>query len=325
MFLIGMSPNCKHLIAIGDHKQLRPKLDSYKLTVESGEGYKFNRSLFERLALSDFPLVTLNLQHRMRPEISRLIRQMTYPELKDAEKTHGRPDISGVQANVLFINHDFEEGSDDLMKKSELEEDAFSKINPHESRMVAKMVEYLLRQGYQGNEIVVLTPYLAQLRLLKKELEKITSVSLSDLDVADFVKLGVDPELSIRNKTSQAKPSVRVSTVDNYQGEEADIVIASLVRGNPNGSIGFVGQPERVNVLLSRARNGMFLIGNKKTLSKRSEVWNNVFQLLTEDSLIFSGFPICCNVHNRTVLLERPIDFEKCHKPGNACSCLTFS
>ncbi|KAI6121084.1 hypothetical protein F5141DRAFT_496683 [Pisolithus sp. B1] len=65
-------------------RQLRPKVNNYTLTVEKGEGYDLNRSLFERLVLKGFPHVTLSSQHRMRPEISALIRALTYPDLKDA-------------------------------------------------------------------------------------------------------------------------------------------------------------------------------------------------------------------------------------------------
>lgn len=59
---------------------------------------------------------------------------------------------------------------------------------------------------------------------------------------------------------------MRVSTVDNFQGEEARIVIASLVRSNAAGKIGFLGEPQRVNVLLSRARDALILVGNPHCL-----------------------------------------------------------
>ena len=49
----------------------------------------------------------------------------------------------------------------------------------------------------------------------------------------------------------EKKHAVRVSTVDNFQGEEARIVIASLVRGNAAGKIGFLSEPQRVNVSVS--------------------------------------------------------------------------
>ncbi len=92
------------------YRQLRPKVNNYLLTVEKGEGYDLNRSLFERLVLNGYPHETLIAQHRMRPEISNLVRQLTYPHLEDAPKTHGRPNLRGVQDNVVFVNHDKPEG-----------------------------------------------------------------------------------------------------------------------------------------------------------------------------------------------------------------------
>ena len=57
---------------------------------------------------------------------------------------------------------------------------------------------------------------------------------------------------------------VRVTTVDNYQGEENDVIILSLVRSNQEGSVGFLGTDNRVCVALSRARNGLYAFGNFK-------------------------------------------------------------
>jgi len=45
----------------------------------------------------------------MRPEISALVRDLTYPYLQDAPKTKGRPNIRGIRSNVVFINHEWPE------------------------------------------------------------------------------------------------------------------------------------------------------------------------------------------------------------------------
>lgn len=100
--ITAMSPKTEQLILIGDHLQLRPKINNYALSVEKGEGYDLNRSLFERLILKGLPHVTLSEQHRMRPEISSLIRHLTYPELTDGIGTQKRPDIRGLRGNVIF-------------------------------------------------------------------------------------------------------------------------------------------------------------------------------------------------------------------------------
>jgi hypothetical protein len=103
--LTSLAQRSKHVILIGDHKQLRPKLECYELSVEAGRGHDFNESLFERLVKSgNFPFVTLSVQHRMRPEISALIKP-TYPALQDHPSVLERPRIRGLADNLVFIDH----------------------------------------------------------------------------------------------------------------------------------------------------------------------------------------------------------------------------
>ncbi|CAN0509692.1 unnamed protein product, partial [Discosporangium mesarthrocarpum] len=65
--------------------------------VESGCGFDLNVSLFERLIRGGFPHTTLELQHRMPPEVSRLVKEMTYPQLRDGPKTCNRPSLRGIR------------------------------------------------------------------------------------------------------------------------------------------------------------------------------------------------------------------------------------
>ena len=122
--MTALSDDIEHIILIGDHqyehhfivrfhncadrvnRQLRPKVNNYDLTVEKGDGFDLNRSLFERLVLKGYPHTRLMAQHRMRPEISTLVRHLTYPDLIDAPKTQNREDVRGLQNNLILINHD---------------------------------------------------------------------------------------------------------------------------------------------------------------------------------------------------------------------------
>lgn len=109
--------HCCRTNLIISFRQLRPKVNHYLLTVEKGEGYDLNRSLFERLVLKGYPHETLKEQHRMRPEISNFIRQLTYPDLVDAPGTLGRPNLRGVRDNVVFIDHDKPEDEDEAFEE----------------------------------------------------------------------------------------------------------------------------------------------------------------------------------------------------------------
>ncbi|KAK5048890.1 hypothetical protein LTR84_005310 [Exophiala bonariae] len=279
--LTAMTKNTKQLVLIGDHKQLRPKVNNYNLTVEKGDGFDLNRSMFERLVLQGYPHTTLSKQHRMCPEISRLIRRLTYPDLLDAEKTLNRPKLRGFQSNVMFVNHERPEL--DLSGVSEARDPTMkaSKQNPFEIEMVLKCIRYLGQQGYGTDKIVVLVPYLGQLHLLRRELSKNNDPVLNDLDSHDLVRAGLITPASANMKKRQ----ILISTIDNYQGEERDIVISSLTRSNDRGDVGFMAAPERLNVLLSRARNALIVIGNFKTFreSRKAKVsWQPLFDLLNE-------------------------------------------
>lgn len=87
-----------------------------------------------------------------------------------------------------------------------------------------------------------------------------------------------------------------------------------MTRSNNSYNIGFMAAPERVNVLLSRARDGLIMIGNSDTFlnaRKGKEVWRKLFDLLKENNHVYEGFPVKCEKHpNRTGLLSSPEDFE---------------
>ncbi|KAA8492707.1 NFX1-type zinc finger-containing protein 1 [Porphyridium purpureum] len=307
--LAALQEKTEHLIMIGDHQQLRPKLQSYKLSTGSREGHNFNVSLFERLVLSShIEHGELNVQHRMRPEISVLIKP-SYPDQEDGPGTQKRESIRGVSSNVMFIDHDHQEDSSQVAGG---EEDATLKANAYEVEMVVAVVRYLLQNGYRPDEIVVLTPYLAQLYALSAALaaDPMTGGAfLDDRDREDFDAhsisspgSGSDTLGSDASMFEEKRRSVRVATVDNYQGEESRIVVASLVRCNRYGSIGFLSEPERVNVLLSRARDGLIIFGSARTLRNAyntygRQIWTNLLDRMQQEKQILRCFPARCQEH----------------------------
>ena len=103
--------------------------------------------------------------------------------------------------------------------------------------------------------------------------------------------------------------------IDNYQGEESNIVIATLTRSNTNGDIGFMNSPQRVNVMLSRARDALIMIGNSKTfVGSRTgkKTWIPLMDQLRRDGHVYDGFPIKCQKHpDRAALLRNAKDFDQ--------------
>lgn len=77
-------------------------------------------------------------------------------------------------------------------------------------------------------------------------------------------------------RTRELPSNLRITTVDNYQGEENRIILLSLVRSNAEARIGFLKTENRVCVALSRARDGLFIIGNMENLTQSSTIWPQI-------------------------------------------------
>lgn len=222
--LTSLGPHTEQLILIGDHKQLRPKC-SYELSVDQGDGFDLNRSLFERLVLKGFPHVTLTQQHRMRPEISSMIRHLTYPGLTDADSTRNRANIRGFRDNVIFVDHS--EPEVELKGSKELRDgSSTSKQNVFEAQMILKCVRYLAQQGYSSDKLVVLTPYLGQLKLLRDHLGRENDLVLNDLDKSDLVRAGL---LTTNPSLKGTKSSLRISTIGKCTGSSTSAISLLLV------------------------------------------------------------------------------------------------
>ncbi|KAI1303510.1 P-loop containing nucleoside triphosphate hydrolase protein [Xylaria venustula] len=317
--LTALSSETKQLILIGDHKQLRPKVN-FALSVEKGDGYDLNVSLFERLILRGHPHQTLLQQHRMRPELARFVRELTYPNLVDAAGTKNRPSCKGLQDNIIFLNHSHSEEEMHNVRDWKDGASPSTKRNAHEIHMAIKTLRYLSQQEIKTptEKIVILTPYLGQLHLLRDELSKDNDPVLNDLDSHDLIRAGLMP----RATAQVNKPRIRISTIDNFQGDESEIVIVSLTRSNNNGDIGFMYSPERLNVLLSRARNSLILIGNADTFMnsrKGGQLWKQLLSILKAQNHIYDGLPVKCEQHpSRVAILRSPEDFDN-ECPDGGC------
>ncbi len=153
----------------------------------------------------------------MRPEIADLVRQLTYPDLIDADKTKNRPDIRGLQDNIVFFTHAHPEDENERMSNSREGGAKSSKQNTFEVAIVLKVLRYLGQQGYGTENIVILTPYLGQLHRLRDALGDDNDPVLNDLDSADLVRFG----LMSTGAAQLAKKPIRLATIGKlHVGDE---------------------------------------------------------------------------------------------------------
>ncbi|KAG5881481.1 hypothetical protein JTB14_026538 [Gonioctena quinquepunctata] len=253
-----LNEHCQHLILLGDHQQLKPTTSDYVLEKQFNLGI----SLFERMVKNGIQCHTLNVQHRMRPEISSLICPVIYPDLTNHESVYEFPAVAGVQHSVYFVDH-------------EEPEESFgdsSKLNIFEAKFLVK-----------------LTRYVGQVVTLQKEM--------------DF-----SPRRDARH--------VKITAVDNFQGEENKIILLSLVRSNNDNNVGFLRIENRICVALSRAKHGLFIMGNMEPLCASSEIWRTIKERLSCRNAIGRCLPLVCQIHNTETLMKYPEDFSKVPEGG---------
>ncbi|EFX71347.1 hypothetical protein DAPPUDRAFT_129702 [Daphnia pulex] len=274
----ALSTSCQQLVLIGDHQQLRPPVTVYKLAKD----YFLDVSLFERLIKNGMEPCVLGVQHRMRPEIARLIVPSIYPTLENHSSVLEYPDVRGMASNVFFLAHTEQEVEDNEGK---------SHLNPYEVDLSLALARHLIMQGYTPEQITILTTYSGQL--------------------LHFFKV---------RRSHSAVQSVRISVVDNFQGEENDIIILSLVRSNVDENIGFLRIENRICVALSRAKHGFYMIGNMQNLQGKSRLWNGISRILDNDGQIGPDFGLRCDVHGVVTQAHKVTDFPPEGGCMNKCS-----
>ncbi|MCJ1432454.1 hypothetical protein MMC27_001810 [Xylographa pallens] len=261
--ICSLFSSVEHAILIGDPLQLRPQVTEMALSTENSGDYRLDESLFERMmnSESEFPFSRLNVQRRMHPEIADLSRAGDYDYLVDHELTTLNPPVVGMADRIYWLDHKQHEDRPDPRSPM-----SNSHSNRFEVEFCAGLVRYLIEcNGYSLGEIVILTPYNGQLAALASRLRETCSVLLSDKDreaLIDQDLLPADSKLGCPKTSLDLSNMLRIVTVDNFQGEEAKVIIFSAVRSNTQGKVGFLKTRNRINVACSRARDGFYVFGN---------------------------------------------------------------
>jgi hypothetical protein len=157
-------------------------------------------------------------------------------------------EVPGVLPHVFFWHHSGSESAATV---------GLSKVNIHEADMVCALTAYLVKCGVPRSSIAVLTPYKGQMMLLRSKLK---DLNIYVWDAAD---------------------TCRLSTVDRFQGDEADVVVISMVIGSKS-TTPFVKLVNRMIVALSRARIGLYIVANLAYFeNNKVDHWEATLNLLS--------------------------------------------
>ncbi|KAK4984360.1 hypothetical protein LTR50_006656 [Elasticomyces elasticus] len=222
-----------------------------------------------------------------------------------------------MKRRLFWLNHSHPEA-----RTNKQQDITTSHHNDFEVRLTAALVSHLVRQGvYKSGEIAVLTPYLGQLRKITDCLSASYEILLNDRDVDFLQREGTGAETTapaspFPSTKSTLLRAIRIATVDNFEGEEAKVVVISLVRSNANRNCGFLKTANRINVLLSRAQHGMYIIGNAET-SRHVPMWADVLAILQRSGNFGNELELSCPRHADTSIRVRtPDDFLRLSPEG---------
>ncbi|KAL4493025.1 hypothetical protein ABPG72_020804 [Tetrahymena utriculariae] len=273
-----LQPFLKQMILIGDHQQLKPTVNSYLMEKE----FNMNVSLFQRLIANNVEYECLKEQMRMAPEFSEYVRLIYKKpnQYLDSEKVklYDRT-FRGFPSNMMFFMHSSQEMNLNYTT---------TKKNEYEAQLSVALADYIVKvKQYTPVQITILAMYLGQAIMIKQ----------------------------IINNTQDLK-DIKVYTIDNYQGEENEIIILSLVRSSPN-RLGFVKTQNRINVSISRAKKGFIILGNKNLLSTQIPLWKQIFQKAASKNHIFEDqFSVKCPQHQKKLTFSDPKSFSQNQNGG---------
>ncbi|SPJ10470.1 regulator of nonsense transcripts, putative [Plasmodium sp. DRC-Itaito] len=304
--LVPLVTGAKQIVLVGDHCQLGPIIVCKK-AANAGLG----KSLFERLVMLGITPFRLEVQYRMHPALSEFPSYVFYDgslqngiTLKEREyplKTFPWPNM---KCPMFFYNSTGLE---------EMSASGTSYLNRSEATNMEKLVRTLLQCGLKPSQIGVITPYEGQRAYITSLFQK--------------------------NICFQNSSDIEVASVDAFQGREKDFILLSCVRSNKKLGIGFLNDPRRLNVALTRAKYGLIICGNAKVLSRHhfisrekinsnetitnvNSVWINLLNQFKKKDLIVEGClsnlkPVNINIPTPTKLPSRYTNFNYFHNYDN--------
>jgi superfamily I DNA and/or RNA helicase/serine/threonine protein kinase len=240
----------KKWILVGDPKQLPPYVDAALNDQEVWEKYDLNPQELKDTLLTRFQAslpssqqAQLTTQHRMVAPIGNLISQVFYDNALQSTRTKNCPILSQVfRKPVTWLS------TSKLKSRGERNNNSASFLNLVEAQEILKLIDRIefyagaLWSTYKGNtntdkiSVAILSGYAAQ---------------------TDYIH-----DLLEQKRRRWLFVDATCNTVDSFQGREADLAIFSITRSNLQRRPGFLKSRERINVALSRGKNGLCIVGD---------------------------------------------------------------
>ncbi|KAJ1919672.1 ATP-dependent RNA helicase [Mycoemilia scoparia] len=255
--LIPLVTGVKRIVFVGDHQQLGPVISNNKVA-QAG----LIMSLFERLILLGLRPHRLEVQYRMHPCLSEFPSNYFY----EGSLQNG---VSAPERLRPEVDFPWPSPQNPMMMYSclgseEVAANGSSFLNRVEAANCEKVVSRLLKAGIKPEQIGIITPYEGQRSWMVQQL---SSAGCMSADVCTRIE---------------------ILSVDAFQGREKDYIILSCVRSNDRQGIGFLNNPRRLNVALTRAKYGLVILGNPKVLS-RNQLWRELITHFKQRGCLVEG------------------------------------
>jgi DNA polymerase III delta prime subunit len=249
---LALMPLAKRWVMIGDLKQLPPVME------EAASTFKIEQPLDELVRDDSFygwiwdkvpagSRIMLPRQYRMREPIGRVVSDLFYDGKLVHEAPHPRMPLPWPFDRELVW---VDTGAQDEYR------DAQRSVANEFEVALCKDITSIIRRRVRKAKLAVIAMYASQVNRLSSALKGI-----------------VPPE--------------DIESVDAFEGRESDAVILSLVRSNDRAAIGFLNDPNRVNVAISRAKKLLVIVGDSKTvIGGAPELFGPLFEHCKEEGLV---------------------------------------
>jgi DNA polymerase III delta prime subunit len=249
---LALMPLAKRWVMIGDLKQLPPVME------EAASTFKIEQPLDEVVRDDSFygwiwdrvpatSRIMLPRQYRMREPIGRVVSDLFYEGKLIHEAPHPRMPLPWPFDRELVW---VDTGAQDEYR------DAQRSVANEFEVALCKDITSIIRRRVRKAKLAVIAMYNSQVNRLQGSLKGIV-------------------------------PPDDIESVDAFEGRESDAVILSLVRSNDRAAIGFLNDPNRVNVAISRAKKLLVIVGDSKTvIGGAPELFGPLFEHCKTEGLV---------------------------------------